>query len=144
MKPQQFPAGTRTGWILVACAMTFILFLILSVKYWSDRQHKRDVVLAQQMISEFHQNFNSIPDDAVTTDSDLYASMIKEVRSRTGKFKELGPCTVRRVSEPPYLTAECHSTFESEEDAETFIFHDYDQDRHLIHYSAVPIVKSTR
>jgi hypothetical protein len=144
MKPHEFPAGTQTGWILVTCALTFILFVILGGKYWLDRQHKHDVVLAHQMISEFHQDFNSIQEDAVATDSDRYVSMIEEVRSRTGKFKELGPCTVKRVEEPPYLTAECHSTFESGEEVETFIFHDYGQDRHLLHYSAVPIVRSTR
>jgi hypothetical protein len=144
MKPHESPARTRTGWNRAACAVAFILFLILSGKYWLDRQHKHDVVLAQQMISEFHQNFNSIQYDAVATDSDRYVSMVEEVRSRTGKFKELGPCTVRRVAEPLYLTAECHSTFESGEEVETFVFHDYGQDRHLLHYSAVPIVKSTR
>jgi hypothetical protein len=144
MKPYESPVRIRTGRNRAAYAVAFILFLTLSGKYWLDRQHKHDVVLAQQLISEFHQDFNSIPDHAAATDSDRYISMIEEVRSRTGKFKELGPCTVRRVAEPPYLTAECHSTFESEEEVETFIFHDYKQDRHLLNYSAVPIVKSTR
>jgi hypothetical protein len=90
MKPKESPVRTRTGWNRAAYAVAFILCLTLSGKYWLDRQHKHDVVLAQQMISEFHQDFNSIPDDAVASDSDRYISMIEEVRSRTGKFKELG------------------------------------------------------
>jgi hypothetical protein len=141
MKPDQFPAGTRTGWILVASIAIFILALTFLREYYSDKEHRKSAALAHELITIFHEEFNNLPEHAANQDSDWSIPMMAEVRSRTGKFKRLGSCDVKRTIEPPYLAVECQSTFEAGEEKEIFLFRDDGQDHRLRQYSAVPVVK---
>jgi len=58
MKPQDMPSGTRTGWILVACAGVLILLYATWVNSSRHEEHQREEALALQLIAKFHEEFN--------------------------------------------------------------------------------------
>jgi hypothetical protein len=144
MKLLRFHPGTRKGWKTVASIAILVSGAIFLIEYQAHRKHRATEVLAKGLITKFHEEFNSVSEPSTGSDSDWSTGMIQEVRSRTGKFKQLGPCKVERVSEPPYLSTECRSTFEAGVEIEIFLFSDNGKDYPLLQYSAVPIVEPAR
>jgi len=56
------------------------------------------------LIAEFHETFNSTQEGNTHSETDWYTQMILDARAKTGRFKKLGSCEVRRIDEPSYLT----------------------------------------
>jgi hypothetical protein len=93
-------------------------------------------MLALQLITKFHEEFNLASESPVTRETNPLVSRIQEVRSQTGKFKHLGPCKIVGTIEPPSLSARCLSTFEQGEAEENFSFHDFNGDNRVVGYTA--------
>jgi hypothetical protein len=142
MKPQDMPSGTRTGWILVACVGVLILLYASWVSSSRHEERQREETLALQLIAKFHEEFNSTLTKSSTPEADPLVSKIREVRSQTGKFKQLGTCKIAGSQEPPSLSAQCVSTFDLGEAEESFSFHSFDGENRVIHYSADLITRT--
>jgi hypothetical protein len=130
------PAGTRTGWILVACLVGLIATFASWVAYAGRQKQEKDRNISDHLISEFHNRFNNLSEDSVYGPSSPYYESIEGIRSRTGQFKSLGKCEIKGYVEPPRLTAKCISSFEKGDAEEWFSFRDDGRDHRLLAYSA--------
>jgi len=136
MKPDEFPAGTRAGWILAACVGILIFSYAIWVGYSRRKERQREETLALQLISKFHEEFNLASVSPAAPESNPLLAKILEVRSHTGKFRQLGSCKIAGTAEPPSLSARCISSFDAGEAEEIFMFHDFDGDNRVVRYSA--------
>jgi hypothetical protein len=139
MKPDEFPAGTRTGWILVVIVLVALAALAAFIGVARHRVRIRSEALAQRLISEFHRRFNSTQQDDTVGGRYIDPARIRALRSDLGHFEDLKSCEVREYIEPPSLTAICVSHFEHGEASEKFMFKDYNGDYRLLAYSAVAL-----
>ena len=128
------PTGTKLGWTIVVAGFGLVL-LIIWITY-SRSKHRRDEVLAERLINEFHQQYNLTEIGKANEDSSPNLIRIRQIRTELGMFRRIRSCKIRGFSEPPMLTAECLSRFDRGEAQESFIFGDYQKDHPLRSYSA--------
>jgi hypothetical protein len=125
------PTGTKSGWTIVVAAGFGLVLLIIWITY-SRSTHRRDEVLAERLINEFHQQYNLTEIGKANEDSSPNLVRIRQIRTELGMFRRIRSCKIRDFSEPPMLTAECLSRFDRGEAQESFIFGDYQKDHPLV------------
>src|SRR5260370_971164 len=86
--------------------------------------------------AEFHRHYNSNEVDSSSEYGALIAERMQTERGRLGRFASVRHCIVKRIAEPPYLEADCLSSFQNGDVEEFFIMHHAPNDSHLLSYSA--------
>ena len=116
--------------------LVFILGIsIVVVIGWNIGIRWHSEKLARTLINEFHQRYNSDADDHQSEYGLLDKERIRSAHKVLGRFSALKRCAVRRYSEPPWIEAQCRSSFQNADADEFFILQDYRGDSHLILYS---------
>jgi len=109
----------------------------LAVIFVRMNEHRHAALLAQRLIAEFHKEFNADLLSTNVSEKEFPGYVIREVRARTGRVHQVKSCRVTETSEPEWLYAECHSSFDNGEFVETFIFRNSAPDNTIMQYSAV-------
>jgi len=95
----------------------------------------RDEALANRLIAEFHQRYNSNEPDDVTEYGPMITEVVVRERTQLGRFLAVKRCSVRRIAEPPWLEAKCSSSFSRGDVQEFFMMHHALEDSHAVFYS---------
>ena len=122
---------------LIVCGLGFSLTATIGyASYLLSQERKKDEALAKELITEFHRHYNSDEVDSSSEFGVLIAERMKTERGRLGRFASVRHCIVKRIAEPPYLEADCLSSFQNGDVEEFFIMHHATNDSHLLSYSA--------
>jgi len=118
-------------WLIVG-GLSFLLAVMIG---WNSYIRSRDEALANRLIAEFHQLYNSNGPNDATEYGPMIAEVMLRERGQLGSFSQLKHCTVTRFAEPRWLEAKCSSSFKNGNVEEFFIMHHAPDDSHLLSYS---------
>jgi hypothetical protein len=124
-------SNAKKKWLVVS-GLGFLLAVIIG---WNSHIRSRDEEVANKLIAEFHQRYNSSEPDDPTEYGPMIAEVMLRGRGQLGSFSQLKHCTVTRFAEPPMLVAKCSSSFKNGDVEEFFMMHHVPDDPYLVFYS---------
>jgi len=132
-------AGTKLGWTLVGIVLIGLFVARIFVEISAQKFRRRSEALGQQLISGFHEDYNSHQPNQDSRTLTPQSAAIEQTQPTFGKFYKVESCQITGRIEPESIRASCTSVFERGRAEENFTFSPWPDNYRLTRYKATPL-----